>query len=100
VVTLSPVPLIRTTNKNSNILLDDIESKLNLRNAIIDVCSKRDNLYYWPSFEIIKWFGAHFGTFGKTDKDTRHVNDDIVEIIVSNFIEIFFENEKTISNEK
>ncbi len=98
VITLSPVPLIRSTNKDSNILLDDIQSKLSLRRAIINVCGNNNNLFYWPSFEIIKWLGAHFGTFGKTDKDTRHVNDDVVELIVNCFIETFFQNKNNISN--
>jgi len=59
ILTVSPVPLSATMRGVSPIVADCV-SKSILRVATESVLQeKRDNVYYWPSFELIRWAGAH-----------------------------------------
>ena len=90
VFTLSPVPLNSTFEMDSAVQADCI-SKSTLRVAIHEVMSSGiPEIYYWPSFEIVRWLSGHIGKFyGKEDGSTAHVNEDIVEYIVDTFIDCF-----------
>lgn len=92
VLTLSPVPLKATFGERS-IMAADCVSKSILRVAIDDVMAEGiPGVHYWPSFEIVRWLGAHFGfsLFGE-DGNTRHVNRKTVRLVVESFIKHYFE---------
>jgi GSCFA family len=92
VLTLSPVPL-KGTFRGISSLSADCVSKSVLRVAIDQVMSEgRPGVYYWPSFEIVKWAGVHltWPAYGLDDGKTRHVTRRLVAEIVDAFIETFF----------
>ena len=95
IITLSPVPLNATYLKRSCIISDSI-SKSILRIAIDQSLKKSKNVYYWPSFEFVKWLPAHSGikTFGGEGEDkvldSRHVSEWAVDKIIENFSLYFF----------
>jgi hypothetical protein len=92
VLTLSPVPL-KGTFRGISSLSADCVSKSVLRVAIDQVVSEgHPGVYYWPSFEIVKWAGVHLAwpAYGLDDGKTRHVTRSLVAEIVDAFVESFF----------
>lgn len=94
IVTVSPIPLTATFRQQP-CLVADAASKSILRAAVEQVMQEgHKNLYYWPSFEVVRWLGAHLPrqTFGTPDYsvDIRHVPREIVDTIVKLFMERFF----------
>jgi GSCFA family len=92
VLTLSPVPL-KGTFRGISSLSADCVSKSVLRVALDEVMRDgRRDVYYWPSFEIVKWAGANLSwpAYGLDDGKTRHVSRRLVGEIVDAFIETFF----------
>jgi hypothetical protein len=87
-LTISPVPLIGTAELASAVIADCV-SKTTLRAALHEVLREGDdaNVYYWPSFEIVRWLGAHttLPAFGADDNVSRHVSNWLVEMIVDRF---------------
>ena len=95
VLTVSPVPLGATTEFHSAAIADCI-SKSTLRLACHEVVSARakEGVLYWPSFEIVRWFGPHYGhdqprVYGDHDGHSRHVSPWLVDLIVDLFLEHF-----------
>ncbi len=92
VLTLSPVPLKGTFRSIASLSADCV-SKSVLRVAIDQVMSDgREGVYYWPSFEIVKWVGPNltWPAYGLDDGKTRHVTRKLVTEIVDAFVETFF----------
>ena len=90
VLTVSPVPLAGTTEHYSAVLADCI-SKSTLRLACEEILAHRREVIYWPSFEIVRWLGAHFSAgvppvFGADDANSRHVSTWLVDLIVELFV--------------
>jgi len=52
----------------------------------------RANVYYWPSFEIVRWAGAHVSwpAYGFHDDRARHVTRYTVGRIIDAFVEAFY----------
>jgi hypothetical protein len=101
VLTVSPVPLGGTTERHSAVIADCI-SKSTLRLAADLVCAEETEheLYYWPSFEIVRWLSPHFGpdlppAFGLDDGNTRHVSDWLVRSIIKLFVEFHSPHDRT-----
>ena len=93
VLTLSPVPLGGTTEFDSAIVADCL-SKSTLRVACHEAIAARadERLIYWPSFEIVRWLGPHFGSdvpsvYGADDGNTRHVSTWMIDLIIGLFLE-------------
>ncbi len=93
VLTVSPVPLSGTSELYSAIVADCV-SKSTLRVACHEVMTLQNapDLIYWPSFEIVRWMGNHFGphqpnVYGEEDGNTRHVSDWVVKLIIDLFLE-------------
>jgi hypothetical protein len=89
VLTLSPVPL-KATFRDVSCMVADSVSKSILRVAIDRVASQGlPGVYYWPSFEIVRWAGAHRSepSYGLDDNRSRHVNRAIVREIIKAFVE-------------
>jgi GSCFA family len=92
VLTLSPVPL-KGTFRGIASLSADCVSKSVLRVAIDQVIADgRESVYYWPSFEIVKWAGPNLSwpAYGLDDGKTRHVTRRLVAAIIDAFVETFF----------
>jgi hypothetical protein len=92
VVTLSPVPLEATFRDISCMTADSV-SKSVLRVAIDQAMGEhRANVYYWPSFEIVRWAGAHVSwpAYGFHDDRSRHVTRYSVGRIIDAFVEAFY----------
>ena len=91
IVTLSPIPL-KATFERPSIFAADCVSKSTLRVAIHELLAEaHQDLYYWPSFEIVRWLGSHLGEslFGE-DGNTRHVNRKTVRLVLESFIRHYF----------
>ena len=91
ILTLSPVALKATFEPRSCFTADCV-SKSTLRVAIDAVMQEgHEGLYYWPSFEIVRWLGGHVGhgMFGE-DGNTRHVNRATVKLILESFLKHYF----------
>jgi tetratricopeptide (TPR) repeat protein len=102
VYTVSPVPLNASFEYNSAVVADCV-SKSILRAAADLLARKNDpRLVYWPSFEIVRWLGAHVPvrSFGDDDGNSRHVNRELVRLIVELFVDTFGDSglTRTISN--
>ena len=96
VLTVSPVPLAATFERASAVQADAV-SKSTMRLAAEAVMQEqRPNVYYWPSFEIVRWLGAHIAPhhppiFGVEDNASRHVSKWAVDVIIGLFLEKFAE---------
>lgn len=90
IVTLSPVPL-NATPLGESIWVADCVSKSTLRIAIHEAIQNTSNVYYWPSFEVIRWLGAQlpFAAFG-ADNCARHPIEPMVQYIVNQFVNKFY----------
>lgn len=90
VLTVSPVPMKLEFNGRSPFVGDQL-SKSTLRLALEDYLSDApDGVYYWPAYEIVRAVGLHLPpVFGADDGVTRHVNKDLVALIVRLFIKHF-----------
>lgn len=92
VLTLSPIPL-RASPNHPSVFGQDCLSKSLIRVAIENVLKDEvPNMYYWPSFEIVRWLGGHAGPFfGTADADDlRHVSREVLDSIMGLFIERYF----------
>ncbi|MEQ1897821.1 MAG: GSCFA domain-containing protein [Vicinamibacterales bacterium] len=91
ILTLSPVPLMATF-RDISCLTADCVSKSVLRVALDQVMSDRlAGVYYWPSFEIVKWVGANlpWSAYGQKG-EARKINHRLVAIIIDEFMETFY----------
>jgi hypothetical protein len=91
VLTLSPVPLV-ATHRDISCMTADCVSKSVLRVALDQVMAERmTGVYYWPSFEVVKWVGANLGfpAYGEGGK-ARDVNRLVVSAIIDAFVDAFY----------
>jgi hypothetical protein len=80
ILTVSPVPLERTFS-SQDIFIANNEGKSKLRAAVSEVERQRDNVLYWPAFDIVQGIGdAAF------QSDGRHVKGEVVEAITRSFV--------------
>jgi len=86
--TLSPVPL-RASFEFESAVQADCLSKSTLRIAAHEILAEEyENIFYWPSFEIVRWLSPHIETpFGKDDQKNFHVNEALIDLIMDLFIE-------------
>jgi GSCFA family len=93
VLTLSPVPL-RATFRDISCVSADAVSKSVLRVALNSVMERQlPGVFYWPSFELVKWAGPVLDSRAYDDPDARHVNRYLVYTIVSAFVRAFYGEE-------
>ncbi len=90
VLTVSPVPLKGTFEMKSAVLADCV-SKSTLRVAAHEVTAAHGGgIIYWPSFEMVKWYGDHAGqVFGNDDDSAFHVSAELVARILRAFVRRF-----------
>jgi hypothetical protein len=92
VLTLSPVPLAGTF-RGISCMTADCVSKSTLRVALDRAMSRQlPGVYYWPSFEIVRWAGAHlpWEAYGVPDGVTAHASRYLVAQIMDAFVEAFY----------
>ena len=92
IFTLSPVPL-KATYKNQSCITADCVSKSTLRVAIDEVMSEKlESVWYWPSFEVVKWVGCHlpYPVYGTDDNVVRHVSRYEVMTIIRSFVKAYY----------
>jgi hypothetical protein len=42
---------------------------------------------YWPSFEMVRWLGAHHGRlYGNDDGSAHHVDFQVIDLIIDSFV--------------
>ncbi len=100
VFTVSPVPLLATFRGTSTVVAD-CASKTTLR-AVVEQLMRDNhpNVHYWPSFEMVRWLGAHLdratftlpekGEQGNIVHDSAHIPDWVVAGIVRSFVDVAF----------
>lgn len=90
IMTLSPVPLMATFRPVSCITASSV-SKSILRVVIDEIIREydKDNLYYWPSYEMVKEYARD--PYGD---DNRHITRKFVDFIMENFSRYYIVNEK------
>ena len=95
IYTLSPVPLRASFRKDMPCLVADCVSKSTLRAALFELFDNCtfNKCHYYPSYEIVKWLGAHLDMpmYSDAERDCRHVNKKIVSYIIKHFMENYFE---------
>ena len=89
-LTVSPVPM-NATNEFKSAIMADCVSKSTLRVAINEVMNKNlSRVLYWPSFEMVRWFGGHAGrVFGNDDGSSHHPDIALINTIMDSFIDTF-----------
>lgn len=92
IFTLSPVPL-KATFRPMSCMTADAVSKSILRVALdLLMQQKLPGVYYWPSFEMVKWVGCHveWPSYGMDDDIVRHVSRHYVINIIDTFVRCFY----------
>ncbi|WP_372400689.1 GSCFA domain-containing protein (plasmid) [Azospirillum sp. HJ39] len=91
ILTVSPVPLGGVPRDFPSSFAADCVSKSIMRLAAHYIEADRTpNLWYWPSFEMVRWLGSHTGpVFGVDDGNPRHVSHASVRMIIRLFLEKF-----------
>lgn len=92
ILTVSPLPLQAAMGTRS-VFTQDCVSKSLLRVATQLVMDEKiANVWYWPSFEMVRWLTPHVGQFfGINGADNRHVDPTVIGTITDLFIETYFE---------
>jgi hypothetical protein len=86
VISVSPVPLERTFS-GQDVVVANMQSKATLRAVAGAVEKARDNVIYFPSYEIVTGIGVD----AYEPSDLVHIRPKVVESIVGAFIRSHFE---------
>ena len=89
VVTVSPVPM-QTTFQSCDIIIANELSKSTLRSAAGFFCSGIQNVTYYPSYEMVRFTKPELAW----RPDRVHVNKSMVQHIVRNFIDVYFNSKE------
>jgi hypothetical protein len=82
IVSVSPVPLLRSIRKDCTVVESTAHSKAVLRVALEEFSKTSENVFYMPSFETVMYPGSKMSPWLP---DGRHVTEDIVSKIMSLF---------------
>ena len=86
-LTVSPIPAEMALDYASPVIADCV-SKSMLRAAVHEAMRSDPSLRYWPSFEFFRWISGHASrAFFGQDGKVRHADRDLVEIVVSRFLQ-------------
>jgi hypothetical protein len=100
ILTVSPVPL-HLCASDYPILTGDFISKSTLRLAVAEVEKlEPENVHYFPSFEIAKWAEPHFPGYSwgtpDTDGDPRHLDPQLIRLIIQLFVRGYVDDPNSI----
>ena len=85
VVTVSPVPL-GTTFTDMDVITANAYSKATLRAAVGEFCAGRDNVDYYPSYEMVTATDPRIAW----QEDRIHVTVPLVDAVIGRFVETYF----------
>ncbi len=85
-MTVSPVPLKRTWS-GEDIFVANARSKATLRAALAEAADERENIVYFPSYDVVLAEGL-----GAFEDDGRHVRRALVEEITRGFVATFLDD--------
>lgn len=86
IITVSPVPL-STTWTSSDVVIANTKSKATLRVCAEQISENFDHLDYFPSFEMV----TNSPRKNAWSEDQLHVDNKMVEFVINNFIETYFD---------
>jgi hypothetical protein len=81
------------TFRDVSCMTADCVSKSVLRVALDQVMGDgREGVYYWPSYEVVRWAGAHLAwpAYGLHNRKPRDVSKRIVAEIIDAFVEAYY----------
>jgi len=82
IVAVSPVPLLFTFRKIAPVPANEA-SKAVVRAAADEFVEGKENVYYWPSYEIVRyWYMLGKNPYAR---DNRHVRKEVVKLIMTLF---------------
>ena len=94
-ITVSPVPLHVTFERNASVVGDCLSKSVMRVSADELMHSGYEDIHYWPSFEIVRWLSGHVGPFfGVDDGASWHISEKLIEQIIGLFLERFTPPEK------
>lgn len=96
ILTVSPVPLAATYEKQ-NVIISSTYSKSNLRTLAEEMMKKYENVYYFPSYEIIT---SHANKSKFFEKDFRNINSLGVNTVMRIFFGSYLIHKKIKINKK
>ncbi len=85
VVTVSPVPL-GTTFTAMDVISANAYSKATLRSAVGEFCAGRDNVDYFPSYEMVTSTNPAIAW----EEDRIHVTVPLVDTVIGHFVDTYF----------
>jgi len=91
IVTVSPVPM-RASFEYESAVQADCLSKSTMRLVAHEVVNNSNisDIFYWPSFEILRWAGSNSSNyFAADDGSAWHVSEDKVAGTIQAFVEMF-----------
>jgi hypothetical protein len=88
ILTVSPVAL-QQTYRNQHRLISNSASKATLRAVANEICEKFDDIIYFPAYDIVF---EELKSWDSFLPDTFHVTLETTALIMSRFIEGFFDN--------
>lgn len=89
-ITVSPVPLHVTFERNASVVGDCLSKSVMRVSADELMHAGYDDIHYWPSFEIVRWLSGHVGPFfGVDDGASWHISEKLIEQIIGLFLERF-----------
>ena len=95
IISLSPVPLHATFRGDTHhVVTANSHSKATLRLAAEKFCQRNDNVFYFPSYEVVTAFAPQ-----PWEGDQRHVSRLAVGRVMELFAGMFIEKESTLSEE-
>jgi hypothetical protein len=90
ILTVSPVPLAATYEKQ-NVIISSTYSKSNLRTLAEEMMKKYENVYYFPSYEIIT---SHANKSKFFEKNLRNINSFGVNTVMRIFFDSYLISKK------
>ena len=97
IFTVSPVPLM-ATHQDLHVITSSVSSKATLRTACDVIISKRENTYYFPSYEIITSLAQAGNYFQSNLRDVNNRGiQHVMRVFLGHFSEKNSENQFSIS---
>ena len=89
VVTVSPVPFLATGRADEyHVITANGHSKAVLRVAAQEIVERNENVFYFPSYEVVTVCSPEIWT-----EDQRHVHPDAIRRVMATFDEMFLTDE-------
>ena len=92
IVAVSPVQLWATFREDADVISASCNSKSTLRAVVDEFVAGRDNVHYFPAYEMASIFRPMLGQSIFTEgRENFHVNQDAVDFIMRHFFAFYFD---------